>query len=54
MIPGVSVEVGPAAVVLVEVCFGLAGSGSGWGALVAGAFAILSFLLGAGAECGCD
>jgi hypothetical protein len=36
-------------VVLVEVCLGLVGSSNGWGALVAGAFAILAFLLGAGA-----
>jgi hypothetical protein len=36
-------------VVLVEVCLGLAGSSNGWGALVAGAFAILAFLLGVGA-----
>jgi len=30
-------------------CFGLAGSGSGWGASVAGAFALLSAVAGGGA-----
>ena len=30
-------------------CFGVAGAQSGWGALVAGAFAALAFLVGAGA-----
>ena len=34
----------------VEICLGFAGSVKGWGPLVAGAFAILSFLLGLGAS----
>lgn len=34
---------------LVTICFGLAGAAGGWGALVAGAFAILATLLGAAA-----
>ncbi|MEV6601275.1 hypothetical protein AB0M36_31125 [Actinoplanes sp. NPDC051346] len=33
-------------------CFGLVGAGEGWGALVAGAFALLAVLLGAGAVAG--
>ena len=35
------------AVALAMVCLGLGGAADGWGALVAGAFAILSILLGA-------
>ncbi len=41
--------IGSILVSLVEICLGLAGSTRGWGALVSGAFAILSFLLGLGA-----
>jgi len=41
--------IGAVLVTLVVFCFGLVGSGRGWGGLVAGAFAILALLLAAGA-----
>jgi hypothetical protein len=41
--------IGAALVALVVVCFGVIGASPGWGALVSGAFAILSALLGAAA-----
>jgi len=43
--------IGSIAVSLLVLCFGFAGAKPGWGALVAGAFAALGFVLGAGA-CG--
>jgi hypothetical protein len=41
--------IGAGLVALVVICFGVAGASPGWGPLVAGAFAILSALLGAAA-----
>jgi len=41
--------IGAILVSLLVLCFGLAGAGSGWGTVVAGAFGLLSLLAGAGA-----
>ena len=41
--------IGSILVALIVACFGVAGSNSGWGALVGGAFAILGGLVGAAA-----
>ncbi|GAA5178108.1 hypothetical protein GCM10023322_04390 [Rugosimonospora acidiphila] len=41
--------IGAALVAFVVICLGIAGAGPGWGALVSGAFAILSALLGGAA-----
>jgi hypothetical protein len=41
--------IGSDLVSLLVLCFGVAGASGGWGALVAGAFAALAFLLGGGA-----
>ena len=50
--PGIgSLIVGIASILVagLEICLGLTGSVKGWGPLVAGAFAILAFVLGSGA-----
>lgn len=41
--------IGSDLVSLLVLCFGVAGAQGGWGALVAGAFAALAFLVGGGA-----
>ena len=41
--------IGAILVSLIVLCFGLAGADGGWGAVVAGAFALLALLAGAGA-----
>ena len=50
---GMVAGIGSIAVGLLVLCFGLLGAKPGWGALVAGAFAALGFLLGAGASGTC-
>jgi hypothetical protein len=43
--------IGSILVALATACFGATGASAGWGALVAGAFAILAVLLGVAALC---
>jgi hypothetical protein len=43
------IGIGSVIVALVTICFGLLGAADGWGALVAGAFAILATILGVAA-----
>ncbi|MEV6343349.1 hypothetical protein [Actinoplanes sp. NPDC051851] len=48
-IGGLIAGIGAILVAFLVLCFGLAGSGSSWGALVAGAFTLLAMLAGGGA-----